>query len=86
MIHKKELQDLGITKIPSSDKIQKRIENHESEQVNIFHEKQKLQKKPKILNVIQQNFTSLFDFSHLPMHEYSHTLQVRYYSALLTLF
>ena len=29
---KKELQDLGITKIPSSNKIQKRIENLESEQ------------------------------------------------------
>ena len=29
---KKELQDLGVTKIPSSNKIQKRIENLESEQ------------------------------------------------------
>ncbi len=29
---KKELQDLGVTKIPSSEKIQKRIENLESEQ------------------------------------------------------
>ena len=27
---KKELQDLGVTKIPSSNKIQKRIENLES--------------------------------------------------------
>ena len=29
---KKELQDLGVTKIPSSKKIQKRIENLESKQ------------------------------------------------------
>ena len=71
---KKELQDLGITKIPSSEKIQKRIDNLESEQATTIREKQELQKKQKILNVIQQNFSSLLDFSHLSSHEYAHTL------------
>ena len=42
---KKELQDLGITKIPSSNKIQKRIENLESEQAATVRENQELQKK-----------------------------------------
>ena len=41
---KKELQDLGVTKIPSSNKIQKRIENLESEQAAIVREKQELLK------------------------------------------
>ena len=44
---KKELQDLGITKIPSSNKIQKRIEHLESEQAATVREKQELQKKRK---------------------------------------
>ena len=56
---KKELQDLGITKIPSSDKIQKRIENLESEQSSTVREKQDLQKKQKTLEIIQQNFSAL---------------------------
>ena len=56
---KKDLQDLGITKIPSSEKIQKRIENLESEQAATIREKQELQKKQKTLEVIQQNFTVL---------------------------
>ena len=42
---KKELQDLGVTKIPSSDKIQKRIENLESEQAAAVRKKKELQKK-----------------------------------------
>ena len=58
---KKELQDLGVTKIPSSDKIQKRIENLESEQDATVREKQELQKKQKTLEIIQQNFTALLD-------------------------
>ena len=58
---KKELQDLGVTKIPSSEKIQKRIENLESEQAATIREKQDLQKKQKTLKIIQQNFTALLD-------------------------
>lgn len=54
---KKELQDLGVTRIPSSEKIQKKIENLELEQAATIREKQELQKKQKTLEVIQQNFT-----------------------------
>ena len=56
---KKELQDLGVTKIPSSEKLQKKIENLELEQAATIREKQELQKKQKTLKVIQQNFTVL---------------------------
>ena len=56
---KKELQDLGVTRIPSSEKIQKKIENLELEQAATIREKQELQKKQKTLEVIQQNFTIL---------------------------
>ena len=56
---KKEFQDLGVTKIPSSNKIQKRIENLESEQAATVREKQELQKKQKTLDIIQQNFIAL---------------------------
>ena len=56
---KKELQDLGVTRIPSSEKIQKRIENLESEQAATVREKQEFQKKRKTLEIIQQNFTAL---------------------------
>ena len=58
---KKEHQDLGVTKIPSSNKIQKRIENLESEQAATVREKQELQKKQKTLDIIRQNFTALLD-------------------------
>lgn len=42
---KKELQDLGVTRIPSSEKIQKRIESLEAEQTSTILENQELQKK-----------------------------------------
>ena len=58
---KKELQDLGVTKIPSSNKIRKRIENLESEQAATVREKQELQKKQKTLDIIRQNFTALLN-------------------------
>ena len=58
---KKELQDLGVTKIPSSNKIQKRIENLVSEQAATVREKQELQKKQKALDIIRQNFTALLN-------------------------
>ena len=58
---KKELQDLGITKIPSSEKIQKKIENLESEQAATVREKQELQKKQKTLEIIQQNLMTLLN-------------------------
>ena len=42
---KKELQDLGVTKIPSSNKILKRIENLESEQATTVRKKTGIAKK-----------------------------------------
>ena len=56
---KKELQDFDVTKIPSSNKILKRIENLESEQATTVRKKQELQKKQKTLDIIRQNFTAL---------------------------
>ena len=64
---KKELQDLGVTRIPSSEKIQKRIESLESEQVATVREKQELQKKQKTLSIIRQNFTALFNAPELQL-------------------
>ena len=58
---KKELQDLGVTQIPSSNKIQKQIENLESEQAATLREKHELQKKQKTMEIIQQNFIALLD-------------------------
>ena len=50
-----------VSKIPSSNKIQKQIENLESEQTSTVREKQELQKKLKTLEIIQQNFTALLN-------------------------
>ena len=73
---KKELQDLGVTKIPSSNKIQKRIENLKSEQAATVREKQGLQEKQKLLNTIQQNFNVLLDAPEMqpPLSEKENTL------------
>jgi protein-arginine kinase activator protein McsA len=72
---KKELQNLGVTRIPSSKKIQERIENLESEQAAAIREKQDLLKKQKTLAIIQQNFSALLDTPNInsdlfqPKHE-----------------
>ena len=73
---KKELQDLGVTKIPSSNKIQKRIDNLESEQTATLREKQELQKKQKTLDIIRQNFTALLNAPEIqiPVSEKEPTL------------
>ena len=52
---------LGVTKIPSSNKIQRWIESLEVEQAATVREKQELQKKLKALDIIQQNFASLLN-------------------------
>jgi arsenate reductase-like glutaredoxin family protein len=69
---KKELQDLGVTKIPSSEKLQKRIESLESEQAATVREKQDLQNKIKTLNIIQQNFSSLLDTHEITIYSPDH--------------
>ena len=71
---KKELQDLGVTKIPSSNKIQKQIENLESEQAATVREKQELQKKQKTLDIIQQNFTVLLNAPHISNNDINRTV------------
>ena len=71
---KKELQDLGVTKIPSSNKIQKRIENLESEQAATVLEKKELQKKQKTLDIIQQNFTALLNAPQISNNDISRTV------------
>ena len=71
---KKELQDLGVTKIPSSNKIQKRIEHLESEQAATVREKKELQKKQKTLDIIRQNFTALLDAPQISNNDISRTV------------
>ncbi len=62
---KKELQDFGITKIPSSEKIQKRIDNLVSEKASTIREKQELRKKQLTLDIIQQNFSALLSTQNI---------------------
>lgn len=69
---KKELQDLGVARIPSPEKIQKRIETLESEQATSIREKQDLQNKIKTLNIIQQNFSSLLDTHEITIYSPDH--------------
>ncbi|MBN2960676.1 MAG: hypothetical protein JTJ17_13670, partial [Streptococcus gordonii] len=71
---KKELHDLGVTKIPSSDKIQKQIENLESEQAATVREKQELQKKQRTLDIIRQNFTALLNAPQISNNDISRTV------------
>ena len=63
-----------FTKIPSSNKIQKRIENLESEQAATVREKQDLQKKQKILDIIQQNFTALLNAPQISNNDIHRTV------------
>ena len=71
---KKELHDLGVTKIPSSAKIQKQIENLESEQAATVREKQELQKKQRTLDIIRQNFTALLNAPQISNNDISRTV------------
>lgn len=71
---KKEIQDLGVFKISSPNKIQKRIENLESEQAATVREKQELQKKQKTLDIIQQNFTALLNAPQISNNDINRTV------------
>ena len=64
---KKELQDFGITKIPSSEKIQKQIDNLVSEKASTIREKQELRKKQLTLDIIQQNFSALLSTQNIAL-------------------
>ena len=56
---KQQLQKLGITKIPSSESFQKRINNIRNEYFSIVKEKQELEKRRSTLNIITANFNTL---------------------------
>lgn len=73
---KKELQDLGVTRIPSSEKILKRIESLEAEQTSTILENQELQKKQQTLDIIQQNFTTLLDAP--PLQKFIKKMKLHY--------
>ena len=56
---KQQLQELGITKLPSPERLQKRIENLKNERSSAAKEKQDLEKRRSTLNIIDSNFNSL---------------------------
>lgn len=56
---KQQLQDMGITKLPSPEKTQKKIDNLRNERASAAKEKQDLEKKRSILNTITANFNTL---------------------------
>ena len=68
---KQELQELGIIKLPSQDRLISRIANLENERSTIIHEKQDLQKCQSTLQIIRENFDHV-----LASHNHSDILQV----------
>ena len=56
---KQELQELGITKLPSPERLQKKIEDLRNERSSAVKEKQDLAKRRSTLNTIASNFNSL---------------------------
>ena len=50
---------MGITKLPSPEKTQKKIDNLRNERASAAKEKQDLEKKRSILNTITANFNTL---------------------------
>ncbi len=56
---KQQLQELGITKLPSQERLQKKIDNLKNERSSATSEKQDLEKKRSILNTITANFNTL---------------------------
>ena len=56
---KQQLQELGITKLPSPERLQKKIENLRNERSSAVKEKQDLEKRRSTLNTITANFNTL---------------------------
>ena len=56
---KQQLQELGITKLPSPERLQKKIDNLRNERSSAVKEKQDLEKKRSTLNTITANFNTL---------------------------
>ena len=56
---KQQLQELGITKLPSPERLQKKMEDLRNERSSAVKEKQDLEKRRSTLNTIASNFNSL---------------------------
>ena len=74
---KKELQDLGVTKIQALRKFRRKSRIWKLNMSPLLKKNRNCRRSKKTLNIIQQNFTSLLDFSHLASHDHTPTLQVR---------
>ena len=56
---KQQLQELGITKLPSPERLQKKIDNLRNERSSAVKEKQDLEKRRSTINTITANFNTL---------------------------
>lgn len=63
---KQQLQELGITKLPSQERQNSKIANLEKELTGILQEKQDLKKRYSTLQVIQENFDYLLITQNQP--------------------
>lgn len=63
---KQQLQELGITKLPSQERQSSKIANLEKELTGILQEKQDLKKRYSTLQVIQENFDYLLSTQNQP--------------------
>ena len=58
---KTELQSLGISKLPNPDRLERNINDLESQYSNAQKETHQLEKQRKTLDIIEQNFQQLLD-------------------------
>lgn len=73
---KQQLQELGITKLPSQERQNSKIANLEKELTGILQEKQDLKKRYSTLQVIQENFDCLLSIKNQPDILQGDTVQV----------
>lgn len=60
---KQQLQELGITKLPSPERLQTKINNLRTERSFTVKEKQNLEKRRSTLNIILSNFNTLLSYN-----------------------
>lgn len=60
---KQQLQELGITKLPSPERLQTNINNLRTERSFAVKEKQNLEKRRSTLNIILSNFNTLLSYN-----------------------
>ena len=60
---KQQLQELGITKLPSPERLQTKINNLRTERSFAVKEKQNLEKRRSTLNIILSNFNTLLSYN-----------------------